>query len=85
MDTSTSSTVPWLSCAPKLGAERASCCSARPTVEASVPRPDVPGGTRKLLMCDEHFLRRHRELRAAGAVAFGSDGRLLMPRTWEFD
>jgi hypothetical protein len=50
-----------------------------------VPRPGAPGGTEKLLLCDEHFRLRLRELRTAGAVVFGADGRLLMPRSWEFD
>ncbi|MBR7825622.1 hypothetical protein KDK95_04835 [Actinospica sp. MGRD01-02] len=85
MAASTSSSGPWLTCAPQVGAKHASCCAARPTVEASVPRPGMPGATEKLLLCDEHFLQRRGALRAAGAVVFGADGRLIMPRSWESD
>ncbi len=63
-------------------AERACCCSARPSIAVIMPsRPGRPHAT-ELLLCGHHYQRSEKALRNCAAAAFTSDGRPLTADAW---
>lgn len=63
--------------------ERACCCAAQPVARVFV-KPAAPGGAPvELLLCGHHLRVCWQALEAAGAAAFDTAGRMLMPRIWE--
>src|SRR2546430_8867331 len=62
-------------------AERACCCSARPSVVAIVPPASGRPAPADLLLCRHHYRTAERALIGAAIPVFDSEGEPLTPHT----
>jgi len=63
-------------------ADRACCCSARPSIAVILPPAAGRPHATDLLLCGHHYRAAEHGLTRAGALAFDSDGLPLTPESW---